>query len=77
MVEHPFAAATAVGAPVRVTRMRIDPMPWTVEQTLDFMIESTSMALIPCSLSAWIVLAWIRAFEPPSPQRDAQPPLRT
>jgi hypothetical protein len=52
-------------------------MPWTVEQTLDFMIESTSMALIPCSLSAWIVLAWIRAFEPPSPQRDAQPPLRT
>jgi hypothetical protein len=52
-------------------------MPRTVEQMLDFVIESTAMALIPCSLSAWIVLAWIRAFDPPSPQLDAQPPPRT
>lgn len=77
MVEHAVAVATAVGSSVRVTRMRIDPMPWAVEQILDFMIESTSMALIPCNLSAWIVLAWIRAFDPPSPQRVEQPPLRT
>jgi hypothetical protein len=35
----------------------------SIEQILDLAIASTSMAMLPFTLGAWVTLIWVRSFD--------------